>query len=212
MFSSGKLRTAGLTLLLTAGTLVGTAGAASAEPPGIPGPAAATAALAGLTVAAEGSMDGYDREEFPHWSTVSGTCNTREEVLKRDGDGVETGADCAATSGSWYSPYDGDTWTATGDVDIDHMVPLAAAWRSGAADWTETRREAFANDLSGPQLWAVTDNVNQSKSDQTPDEWKPPLESSWCTYASAYVQVKADYALTVDEAEKTALSDMLATC
>ncbi|WP_424183465.1 HNH endonuclease family protein [Actinokineospora sp. G85] len=212
MFSSGKLRTAGLTLLLTAGTLVGTAGAASAEPPGIPSPSAATAALAGLTVAADGSMDGYDREKFPHWSTVSGSCNTREEVLKRDGDGVETGSDCAATSGSWYSPYDGDTWTASGDVDIDHMVPLAVAWRSGAADWTEAEREAFANDLAGPQLWAVTDNVNQSKSDQTPDEWKPPLESSWCTYASAYVQVKADYDLTVDEAEKGALSDMLATC
>lgn len=26
------------------------------------------------------------------------------------------------------SPYDGATWTASGDVDIDHMVPLENAW------------------------------------------------------------------------------------
>ncbi|MCG8917948.1 HNH endonuclease family protein [Actinokineospora sp. PR83] len=212
MFSSGKLRTAGITLLLAAGALVGTAGTASATPPGIPSASAAATQLAALTVAADGPMDGYSRDEFPHWHTVDGSCDTREEVLKRDGDGVEVGTDCAADTGSWTSPYDGETWTATSDVDIDHMVPLAAAWRSGAASWTTAEREAFANDLDGPQLWAVTDNVNQSKGDQTPDTWKPPLESAWCEYARAFIQVKSTYDLTVNTTEKAALSDMLGTC
>ena len=108
-------------------------------------------------------MAGYSREEFPHWSTVSGACNTRDTVLERDGEGVRTDSSCAATSGSWFSPYDDATWTDASDVDIDHVVPLAGAWRSGADDWTGPRREAFANDLDGPQLIAVTDNVNQSK-------------------------------------------------
>ncbi|OLR90916.1 HNH endonuclease family protein [Actinokineospora bangkokensis] len=212
MFSSGKLRTAGVTVLLTAGALVGAAGTASATPPGIPSPATAASELSGLTVAADGSMDGYSRDEFPHWHTVEGSCDTREEVLKRDGDGVSVDSSCKATAGSWTSPYDGETWTETSDVDIDHMVPLAAAWRSGAAGWTTAEREAFANDLDGPQLWAVTDNVNQSKSDQTPDQWKPPSESAWCEYASAYVRVKHTWDLTVTSAEKAALSDMLGTC
>ncbi len=210
---SGKVRVFGASLLIAAGAVVGLGGGtANAVPPGIPSAATAASELAGLTVAPDGSMDGYDRDKFPHWHTVEGNCDTRETVLKRDGEGVEVGTDCTATSGSWYSPYDGETWTATGDVDIDHMVPLAAAWRSGAASWTTAQREAFANDLDSPQLWAVTDNVNQSKGDQTPDTWKPPLQSHWCEYSRAFIHVKYLYDLTVNSAEQGALSDMLGTC
>ncbi len=157
-------------------------------------------------------MAGYSREEFPHWSTVSGACNTRDSVLERDGEGVRTDSSCAATSGSWFSPYDGATWTDASDVDIDHVVPLAGAWRSGADDWTAARREAFANDLDGPQLIAVTDNVNQSKGDQSPDQWKPPAGGYWCTYASMWIDVKSTWDLTATDAEVTALDEMLETC
>jgi hypothetical protein len=62
-------------------------------------------------------------------SHASGSCTTRESVLKRDGVNVVTSSSCAATSGSWYSPYDGATWTAASDVDIDHLVPLSNAWK-----------------------------------------------------------------------------------
>ncbi len=210
---SGKVRVFGAALLLAAGTTVVVGGgSANAIPPGIPDAGTAESELARLTVAPDGSMDGYSRDEFPHWHTVEGNCNTREMVLQRDGDGVEVGTDCAPTSGSWYSPYDGETWTATGDVDIDHMVPLADAWRTGASEWTTDEREAFANDLDSPQLWAVTDNVNQSKGDQTPETWKPPLESEWCEYARAYTHVKFVYELTVTSAEQGELSSMLGTC
>jgi hypothetical protein len=187
-------------------------GSANAIPPGIPDAATAQSELTQLTVAPDGSMDGYSRDEFPHWHTVEGSCNTREEALKRDGTDVEVGTDCAATSGSWTSPYDGATWTQTSDVDIDHMVPLADAWRTGASSWTIDQREAFANDLDSPQLWAVTDNVNQSKGDQTPETWKPPLQSEWCEYARAFTHVKFLYELTVTSGEQTELSSMLGTC
>ena len=157
-------------------------------------------------------MTGYSREKFPHWITISGACNTRETVLKRDGTGVVTDSSCAATSGSWYSPYDGATWHASSDVDIDHVVPLAAAWRTGASSWTTAQRQAYANDLSNPQLIAVTDNVNQSKGDQTPATWKPPRTAYWCTYAKMWVHVKYRYFLTVNSTEKSALTSMLGTC
>ncbi len=209
---SGKVRVIGASLLVAAGSLLGLTGSASAIPPDIPSAETARTELAALTVAPDGSMDGYDRDKFPHWNTVEGSCNVREMVLQRDGEGVEVDGDCAPTSGSWTSPYDGDTWTAPADVDIDHMVPLAAAWRSGAAGWSAEQRETFANDLSGPQLWAVTDNVNQEKGDRTPEAWKPPLESHWCEYSRAYTHVKSEYDLTVNSAEKGALEEMLATC
>lgn len=199
-------------LLLVVALAVALPAAASATPPGIPSEATARSELAALTVRADGSSSGYSRDMFPHWHTVSGTCDTRETVLKRDGTGVVTSSSCAATTGSWYSPYDGATWTAASDVDIDHVVPLANAWRTGASGWTTARRESFANDLSNPQLIAVTDNVNQSKGDQSPATWKPSRTAYWCTYAKMWSHVKYRYALTVNSAEKSALTTMLDRC
>ncbi|KAG9237337.1 hypothetical protein BJ875DRAFT_160189 [Amylocarpus encephaloides] len=185
---------------------------AARTPPNIPSTAAAKTALAGLTVAAQGPQTGYSRDLFPTWITISGTCNTRETVLKRDGTNVVVSSACTATSGSWYSPYDGATWTAASDVDIDHMVPLSNAWKSGAAAWTTAQRRTFANDLANPQLLAVTDNVNQAKGDSGPESWKPPLTSYYCTYAKMWTKVKSVYSLTITSAEKTALTSMLNTC
>ncbi|KKK07401.1 HNH endonuclease family protein [Micromonospora sp. HK10] len=185
---------------------------AMATPPGIPSKATAQSQLNALTVKSEGSTSGYSRDLFPHWITISGTCNTRETVLKRDGTSVVTDSSCAAVSGRWYSPYDGATWTAAADVDIDHVVPLAEAWRSGASSWTTSRRQSFANDLTRPQLIAVTDNVNQSKGDQDPSTWQPPLSSYRCTYSKMWITVKYSWGLSLQSAEKSALQSMLNTC
>ncbi|MEU2598984.1 HNH endonuclease family protein [Streptomyces hirsutus] len=196
-------------LIASAGILNGPSASAA-----LPTPVSAATArtyLASLTVSTE-SRTGYNRDLFPHWITISGTCNTRETVLKRDGTNVVTDSACASTSGSWYSPFDGATWTAASDVDIDHLVPLAEAWDSGAGSWTTSRRQAFANDLTRPQLLAVTDNVNQSKGDKDPAEWMPSRTAYHCTYVRAWVQVKYYYGLSVDSAEKSALQGYLASC
>jgi hypothetical protein len=180
----------------------------------LPTPVSAATArtyLASLTVATE-NRTGYDRDLFPTWDTIEGTCNTREYILKRDGTNVTTDSACTATSGSWYSPYDGATWSAASDVDIDHLVPLAEAWDSGASKWTTAQREALANDVTRPQLLAVTDNVNQSKGDQDPATWVPSRTAYVCTYVRAWVQVKHYYNLSVDSAEKSALTNYLASC
>lgn len=168
--------------------------------------------LAELQIAARTSMSGYSRTKFPHWASQGHSCNTRESVLKRDGKDVTAGKDCNPKSGTWYSVYDGETWTKPGDLDIDHMVPLGQAWASGARDWPQDKREQFANDLTRPQLLAVTDNLNQQKSDKAPDEWKPPLVSFWCTYATDWITVKHYYGLTITIGEKSALEDMLRRC
>ncbi|MFJ7154500.1 HNH endonuclease family protein [Streptomyces sp. NPDC101118] len=195
-----------------AATALLNAPAAQAAPPTPMSASAARTWLAGVTPKAEGSSSGYSRDLFPHWSTVSGTCNTRETVLKRDGVNVVTDANCAATSGSWYSAYDGATWHAGSDLDIDHVVALSEAWRSGANSWTTSKRQQFANDLTRPQLIAVTDNVNQAKGDLDPADWMPPLSSYRCTYARMWVHVKQYWGLTIDSDEKTALTNALSGC
>ncbi|MFJ2098354.1 HNH endonuclease family protein [Streptomyces anulatus] len=207
-----RLSVVAATAALAATSALFTAPSAQAAMPTPVSAATARTYLGQLTVGAEGSSSGYSRDKFPHWITQSGACNTREVVLKRDGTNVQQDSSCTAVSGSWFSPYDGATWSAASDVDIDHMVPLAEAWRSGASSWTTAQRQSFANDLTRPQLIAVTDNVNQSKGDQDPAEWMPPTSSYKCTYVRAWVHVKKHYNLTVDSAEKSALQSALNGC
>ncbi|WP_079031876.1 HNH endonuclease family protein [Streptomyces specialis] len=179
--------------------------------PGLPTPDEARDQLAALTVADPRPMTGYSRDEFPHWAEVDG-CTVRQLVLQRDGENVEVDDGCQPESGTWFSPYEEQEYTDPADIDIDHMVPLANAWRSGADAWTEDEREAFANDLDHPQLLAVNDRVNSDKGDQSPDEWLPPAEAFHCTYALAWTSVKHTYELTVTEAERDQLGALLDTC
>ncbi|MFF5130180.1 HNH endonuclease family protein [Streptomyces syringium] len=194
------------------GTIVLSGPAAHAAPPAPVDAATARTYLGELTVKSEGSMDGYSRTKFPHWSSQGGACNTREVVLKRDGEDVQQDSKCAAVEGRWVSPYDGATWEDAQDIDIDHLVPLAQAWRSGANTWTTAQRQAFANDLTRSQLIAVTDRVNQAKGDKDPAQWMPPLASYACTYSQMWVTVKHHYKLTVDPAEKNKLAAVLKGC
>jgi Protein of unknown function (DUF1524) len=191
---------------------VGSTSSANAYPPEPPDAATSAAHLQAITEANEGSDDGYDRDLFPHWITIEGSCNTREMVLQRDGTGVTTGSDCYPTAGDWYSVYDQVWFSEPSDVSIDHMIPLAEAWRSGAASWSTDQREVFANDLEHAQLIAVSISSNSSKGDSDPSEWKPTNTGMWCYYARYWIDVKYVYGLTADAPEKAALSDMLGTC
>ncbi len=182
--------------------------------PVAPAQAAPTTArdlLNGLATESE-VRTGYDRDLFNHWIDADGNgCNTRAEVLIAESQtAVTRTGTCTITSGRWYSPYDQATWTNPSDVDIDHMVPLAEAWDSGARGWTAQTRTAFANDLGLPDsLIAVTDSVNQSKSDQDPAEWMPSNAAYTCDYVTAWIRVKYRWDLSVDPAERSALTGQL---
>ena len=185
---------------------------AYAYPPDPPAVSTSRQYLNELTVRAEGSTTGYSRDLFPHWHTVSGTCDTREEVLKRDGSNVVTNSACESTSGRWYSVYDA-TWVEDDSgIDIDHMVPLAEAWKSGANAWTTAHREEYANDRTRAQLIAVSASSNRSKGDRDPASWQPTNASVHCIYAREWIWVKHYYELSVQADEKTALQTMLNAC
>lgn len=182
------------------------------------GPAEASEALQEFEVAPHGSTAGYSRERFPHWSKASdfgwdppqASCDVREAALIRDGENVEVGSGCKVASGTWFDPYTDQTYSDPQDIDIDHVVPLAEAWRSGASSWSDEQRERYANDPD--VLLSVEDDANQQKGDKGPEAWKPPNEAEWCDYAQRWIRIKAKYDLSVDEQEKTALEEMLGTC
>jgi Protein of unknown function (DUF1524) len=199
------------TLVVVLGASV-IAGTADARPPAPPGEKASRSALAKLKIAPRKSLAGYSRSRFgSRWSSAGDGCDTRDRVLQRDGRNVHTAGDCRIT-GTWTSLYDGAVITVGRELDIDHVVPLAHAWRTGAKKWTKARRRAFANDLTEPQLIAVSAHSNRSKGDSPPDEWKPPRRAVWCLYARWWIDVKTAWQLTTTRPERTSLRVMLRRC
>jgi len=195
-------------LVLVVAGLVGSSATACAETYS----ARLTRAISDLPVARE-VRTGYSRDLFPHWTDVDGDgCSTRNEVLISEADDpVTTSGTCTITQGRWYSYYDRVSWTDPSDVDIDHMVPLAEAWDSGARSWSTSTRRAFANDLGDYRtLVGVTDNVNQSKGDQDPATWLPRYDT--CRYLREFVAVKLRWRLRIDSAEKREMSSLASSC
>jgi hypothetical protein len=169
--------------------------------------------------------EGYVRDAFgTAWIDVDHDgCNQRDDVLLRDAvPGSTTVArqgacDHDVLGGTWHDPYTGRTLTFTDlkdlhqaeSIQIDHIVPLAEAWVSGARTWSTERREAFANDLG--ELLAVDGPTNMSKGDGDPAAWRP-RKAYQCAYARRWIAIKARYALNVDPSEKAALGQLLGFC
>ncbi|KOV94603.1 hypothetical protein ADL02_09770 [Streptomyces sp. NRRL WC-3723] len=170
--------------------------------------------MSGLPVADE-DRTGYRRDAFKHWIDADKDgCNTRAEVLKAEAVvAPEQGARCTLSQGRWYSPYDDRYITGPRGLDIDHRVPLAEAWDSGASTWTAAEREAYANDLGDDRaLIAVSAASNRSKADQDPTTWLPPAQGYRCQYVTDWIADKIRWGLSIDPAEHTALSDVLDAC
>jgi hypothetical protein len=197
---------------------VSTTSAARAESPGWV--KTASTQLAKLKVRTAGSMAGYSRERFgPTWADVDGNgCDTRNDVLARDLRQVvfRAGSDCIVERGTLRDPYTGKAITFVRGVgtslavQVDHVVALAAAWRTGARRWTAERRLFYANDPAG--LLAVDGPTNGSKSDQDAASWLPPNPRYHCRYVAKQVAIKTKYRLWVTQPERMAMRGVLADC
>jgi hypothetical protein len=175
------------------------------------GPASASGEIQ-IRTAAE-YVGGYDRTLFKHWIDADKNgCDTRKEVLIAEAVvKPKKGAKCTLTGGKWISPYDGKPYTKDASLDIDHVVPLAEAWRSGAWAWTSKQRQDFANDLTDSRvLIAVTASANRSKGDRDVKTWLPTKNK--CNYIEAWVAVKVRYSLTFDTGEFSVIQSYFTSC
>lgn len=164
----------------------------------------------------------YDRVAFGQaWAdTDHNGCDTRNDVLRRDLTAVVTkpGTNgCVVLSGTLQDPYTGRTIvfergsTSSLAVQIDHRVPLSYAWRHGAASWTASQRELFANDQA-TNLLAVDGPANEEKSDSGPAEWMPANTADACSYAASFVTVATKWHLSIASADERTLERTLASC
>ncbi|MEU5158822.1 HNH endonuclease family protein [Streptomyces sp. NPDC020875] len=212
----------------TSGPAPGAAGAVSplANPGGTkPGLAAVAEAdrsrarqiIGALTTKGRGPGTGYERDRFGRaWTdTADGVplarngCDTRNDLLRLHGRSVQfrDGSDCVVVAMTLADPYTGKTveWRKqrAAEIQIDHVVPLAYAWRMGAARWPADKRERFANDTLN--LLPVDGSANQAKRDSGPASWLPPNKPVRCAYAVRFAQVATEYDLAVTGPDKTAM-------
>lgn len=128
---------------------------------------------------------------------------------------LRAGSGCVVVAGGLDEPYPGRSvrWEKAngGALQVDHVVPLAYAYDTGAFAWTQDERATFANDedlvlllVDGPQ--------NQSKGDSGPSAWMPPNRGYWCDYDIRFVRILAHYSLGIVEADREAIRSVLIAC
>lgn len=160
-----------------------------------------------LPVAPEANAGSSRTRFFGEWLDADGDClNTRHEVLLAESTVPVrmTSGGCTVAAGRWVSAYDRTVASSPAQLEVDHVVPVAEAWGSGARAWTQARRIAFYNDLGvGASLAAVPRALNQDKQADGPEAWLPPTNR--CAYVQAWTAVKHRWRLSVDRVERGAL-------
>ena len=179
-------------------------------------PVQASASDFPLTIASD-KTTGYIRTAFKHWIDADKNgCDTRAEVLIIEAVvKPKVGKKCKLTGGQWISFYDAKEFSNPSNLDVDHLVPLSEAWKSGAWKWSAAQRESFANDLDlrTNVLVAVSASSNRSKGDKDPAKWLPKVgKDDLCQYIKDWVDVKWKYSLSVDESEATILRAEMTKC
>lgn len=144
----------------------------------------------------------YDRDDYGGWIDIDGDCqNTRHEVLLSSSivSPRMSPNRCKVVSGMWLDPYSGTHFTEASELDIDHIVPLKWAHESGAAEWPDDKKRAFANDVMN--LLAVSATLNRKKGASAPGEWLPPNVKYRCEYIINFYKISRRYdLLSPDEA------------
>lgn len=169
-------------------------------------------------------------------------CDTRNDILQRDLEDVSVEEDgCTVDGGVLDNPYSVDEQIQFEKgmlIQIDHIVPPGYAQYAGAANWTQEKRIAFANDPENLVASKGSDkndpsNNNNSKGDSLPDKWLPAA-NEWietakegktptvddlpedttmqCDYVSDIAYISGKYDLTLSQKSVDAMLTVLSTC
>jgi hypothetical protein len=156
----------------------------------------------------------YVRDDWDEGRDEDGDClRTRHEVLADESLVPATIEDCHVLAGEWVDPLTGQDVTDPDQLQVDHLVALADAHRSGGWRWDTETKGDYANSLTDPDLLnAVLGAENERKADAGPEAYRPPNRESWCWYGFAYARVKATWSLTVTPEQADGLRQLAQEC
>lgn len=150
----------------------------------------------------------YKRKDWQaRWADEDKDCqNTRAEILiarslkKVSFSGKK---DCVVSRGQWHDYYFPGILENAKEIDIDHLVPLYEAHKSGGARWSKELKKQFAND---PENLVITSrSTNRKKGANTLKSWLPINLPYACRYYQQWMQVKKKYQLVISMDEINAL-------
>lgn len=170
----------------------------------------AQADLESLTVRPEKNVD-YNREAQYGRSFSTGVVGRMEHRDVTHGEFKNSAPQSRAVGGYFTDPYTGERVNivrgSSQDTNVDHVVSLHEATKSGADELSQSQRKKLANDPDN--LAIVGADVNQSKSDSDAANFLPSYKPSQQRYVIAQIRVKKAYNLSVDKAEYNAMKTVL---
>lgn len=155
----------------------------------------------------------YLRTDWDHWSDLDGNClDTRAEILKeRSLVPIHLNKKgCKVKTGQWNDYYFDEIHTLASQVDIDHVVPLKHAHDSGAALWSPSQKQIFANDKEN--LVITNKHYNRQKGSKTIGEWLPVQSGYACKYVQDWVKIKNKYHLILGASEISTIEKLRGKC
>ncbi len=180
---------------------------------------AATANAPSVARARLDTLDSHDPENLPavdSWPPADDACPSVVDTVLAHRSTIEvTLSDngCTVTGGLWTDRWLGSTIGQVERITVEPLIPVEVVVASGGADWDDATRASYVNDTGHPAtLHVVTRGGGHNPNRAAPDVWRPAVTSAWCGYAVDWVTVKHRWNLTVSDAERDALVDMLDTC
>lgn len=164
-----------------------------------------------LTVScAQAEVEGkYYRKNWKHWTDQNQNClNTRAEILKLRSlvPVLMNKKGCKVITGKWNDYYFPEEHTVAKKIDIDHLIPLMNAHRTGGQIWNKKQKEVFAND---PENLVITNReYNRRKGAKGIDAWLPLHKDYACKYVKDWIKIKQKYSLIITDPEKNAIQNL----
>ncbi|HLT22368.1 MAG TPA: DUF1524 domain-containing protein [Bacteriovoracaceae bacterium] len=110
---------------------------------------------------------------------------------------------CRVRFGEWKDYYYPEIIKDAKMIDIDHLVPLYEAHKSGGSSWSKLKRKEFAND---PDNLVITSRTtNRQKGANTLKNWLPMNIKYACRYYYQWMSIKKKYELKISDEEINSL-------
>ncbi len=158
-----------------------------------------------------------DTEFLPgafRWTDSDGDCRmTDTDVAVAASTGVTAfSLDwCTVVTGTWVDGWTGEAIPGPGDMVVEPIVPFENVHEAGGWAWSPVELSTYANETEPGDLFVVAAATAAEREAAGSIAWEPS-EDAACAYASAWINKKARWSLSVTSNEAAMLGRLLDRC